>query len=205
MRRYALFLWEAQIVQVRTSPPWFRWSSGIESPIYVDHRRLLGHLFWRRWAVARLGARLRQASLSFRAIVGVATGGIPWAAWLGEKLSLPVGYVRPEPKAHGLHRQIEGLSSPTSVLLLEDLLSTGESLRRALFALEERHYMVVAAAVLWSYEFPSAWVPSIPFFPLLTFPQALLYWQEAQYLSSQTASFLLRWHRTLEPPLLVQD
>lgn len=194
---YARFLWEAKIVQVRTNPPWFRWASGIESPIYVDHRRLLSHPEWRRWAVQTLVQKLNRSMPSFRAVVGVATGGIAWAAWIGEAMQRPVGYVRPQPKSHGLARRVEGLSAPMSVLLVEDLISTGESLRKSAEALESEGYPVVAAAALWSYELPGTSSLPYPVCRLLTFPEALLYWLKAGYLNDTDIGFLRSWHRQM--------
>lgn len=197
---YARFLWEAGIVQVRTGPPWFRWASGIESPIYADHRRLLGYPAWRRRVVEMLAENVRRRVAGFRAVVGVATGGIAWAAWLGEQLYLPVGYVRPQPKAHGLTRQVEGLPGPLPVLLVEDLISTGESMRRAAAALQAEGYPVLVAAALWSYELPGVPPMDFPAHVLLTFPRALLYWRRAGWLSEQEATLLHRWHQTRELP-----
>ncbi|RMF48318.1 MAG: orotate phosphoribosyltransferase, partial [Bacteroidetes bacterium] len=187
---YCRFLWEAGIVEVRGGPPWFVWASGRESPVYVDHRRLLAYPSWRRWVVEALGQRVGQGP-PMQAVVGVATAGIPWAAWLAEKLNLPAGYVRPQPKKHGLGHQVEGLTQPVGpVLLVEDLISTGGSLLRAAQALQEAGFFVGAVAALWSYELPEAeWLP-FPRYILLTFPQALLYWQEAGFLSEAAVAFL---------------
>lgn len=193
---YSRFLWEAGIVQVREAPPWFVWASGRESPVYLDHRRLLAYPRWRRWAVDWLAGRIAQGPAP-KAVVGVATAGIPWAAWLAEKIDLPAGYVRPEPKKHGLRHQVEGLTQVAGpVLLVEDLISTGGSLRRAAQVLEGAGFPVGAVAALWSYELPDAeWLP-YPRHILLTFPQALLYWQEAGFLSEAAVTFLRRWHHS---------
>ncbi|MEN2992909.1 MAG: orotate phosphoribosyltransferase, partial [Bacteroidia bacterium] len=109
LREYACFLRSSGIAQLRTSPPWFVWSSGRQSPIYLDHRRLLGYPTWRRWVVEEISRLIVQRGIEPKGIAGVATGGIPWAAWLGERLGLPVGYVRPQPKSHGYGQQVEGL------------------------------------------------------------------------------------------------
>lgn len=192
---YIRFLWEAQIVQVRTQPPWFVWASGKESPLYVDHRRLLGHPFWRRWAVQALMERVAREG-RFQAVVGVATGGIPWAAWIGESWEVPVGYVRSTPKGHGLGRQVEGIPSGVGpVLLVEDLLSTGGSVEKAAAALRREGWPVGAIAVLWSYDAPGQLPLAYPLYSLLTFPEALFFWEREGYLSPEAAFFLRRWHR----------
>lgn len=197
---YACFLWEAGIVQVRWEPPGFRWASGRESPIYVDHRRLLGYPEWRHWAVEAMLKEVK-GRVPFAAVVGVATGGIPWAAWIGEALGLPVGYVRPEPKSHGLTRQVEGLPVGIGpVLLVEDLISTGGSVQRAAAALHREGWPVSAVAVLWSYELPEASALSVPIYAVLRFPEALLYWEQAGLLPSQAAVYLKRWVATQNFP-----
>lgn len=190
---YAYFLWEAGIVQVRWEPPGFRWASGRESPIYADHRRLLGYPQWRQWAVEALAKQVR-GRVDFTAVAGVATGGIPWAAWLAERFHVPVGYVRPEPKSHGLSRQVEGLPKGIGpVLLVEDLISTGGSVQRAAAALQREGHPVSAVAVLWSYELSSAAALPVPLYALLRFPQALLYWEKAGLLPPEAFTALKRW------------
>ncbi|MCX7606472.1 MAG: orotate phosphoribosyltransferase [Bacteroidia bacterium] len=207
LESYACFLWQEQIVQVRTSPPWFVWASGKESPLYVDHRRLLSYPSWREWVTEEMARMIQSRAISCKAIVGVATGGIAWAAWIGSLLRLPIGYVRPQVKSHGLGKQIEGLPSPPgSVLLVEDLLSTGGSLRQAADALLREGYPIAAIAVLWSYDAPGQAPFPYPLHALLTFPRALLYWREAGYLSPEAFSFLSSWHQQglqlpLETPL----
>ncbi len=64
LESYTRFLWEAGVVQIRTSPPWFRWASGKESPVYVDHRRLLGYPEWRAWVVQALESRLKALPMT---------------------------------------------------------------------------------------------------------------------------------------------
>lgn len=197
MELYPRFLWEAGVAQIRTAPPWFQWSSGIESPIYVDHRRLLAHPTWRRWVVETLAKKLSTAGYTFRAVVGIATGGIAWAAWLGDYFGLPVGYVRPQPKVHGLSRRVEGLTEPTSVLLIEDLISTGQSSHRVAAILREEGFHVAAVAALWTYDLPSDLLKAYPVICLLSFPHAIAYWQKIGFLSSDTIHALRQWHKKL--------
>lgn len=200
VRSYALFLWEAGIIQIRQEPPWFEWSSGLLSPLYVDHRRLLAFPEWRRWVVRHFVERLRIASIPFQGVAGVATGGIPWAAWIGEELGLPVGYVRSQPKTHGTKRSVEGFVKPIPVLLIEDLISTGESIHRAAMTLEKEGFPVAALGALWSYDFPSLASLKYPVHALLTFPRALLYWESAGLISPADKAMLLGWHRSFRLP-----
>ncbi len=60
-------------------------------------------------------------------ISGTATAGIPHAAFIAEKLKLPMNYVRSSNKSHGKQNQIEGAKSEgKKVVVIEDLISTGD-------------------------------------------------------------------------------
>ncbi|MEN2993701.1 MAG: hypothetical protein ABDH91_09150, partial [Bacteroidia bacterium] len=110
------------------------------------------------------------------------------------RLGLPVGYVRPQPKSHGYGQQVEGLRpSAAPVLIVEDVLSTGQSLHRAAQALAQNGYAVGAAFVLWSYELPQ--LPPFPFplYRLLTFPQALVFWETEGLIAHKDREVLLSW------------
>lgn len=192
---FARFLWEAEIVQIRSQPPWFIWSSGRLSPIYLDLRRLQAYPAWRRQIVEAAVELLQRKALLPAAIVGIATGGIPWAAWIAERLSLPSGYCRPRPKEHGLSRSIEGLQPQQSpILLVEDVLSTGESLRRGIAAAQQEGFFVKAAFTLWNYELASASPLPCPTYALFSFSSMLLSWREARLLSEETYLLLRKWH-----------
>ena len=72
------------------------------------------------------------------AIAGVATGGIALGALVAQELGLPFIYVRSKAKAHGLGNAIEGdLSVLSNVVVIEDLISTGQSSLKAIDALRE--------------------------------------------------------------------
>ena len=90
----ARILVDTGAVSFRTAP-FFRFTSGVESPIYVDNRRLLGFTGERRTLVAHLiRAMLRDDADVPDAIAGTATAGIAWAAWIADRLDLPMLYVR---------------------------------------------------------------------------------------------------------------
>src|SRR4051794_10674535 len=107
-------------VSFRTEP-FYRFTSGVESPIYVDNRRLLGFPAERR----KLVAQLLRALLNYdgvEAVAGTATAGIAWAAWVADRLELPMLYVRAEAKRHGQERAIEGTAPEgAAVCVVEDL------------------------------------------------------------------------------------
>src|SRR6266508_4455914 len=97
-------------VTFRTEP-FFTFTSGAESPIYIDNRRMLGHVTERRIIVEALSA-LAEKLGRFDVVAGTATAGIPWATWLADSLSLPLMYVRAQAKKWGHERSIEGVIRP---------------------------------------------------------------------------------------------
>ncbi len=88
-------------------------------------------------------------------IAGTSTAGIPWAALVADRLGLPMAYVRPEPKSHGMGRQVEGPSGQGHrVVLIEDLISTGGSSIRCVEALRRESAEVLEVLALFSYDLP---------------------------------------------------
>lgn len=145
-------LLEVGAVSVR-SDPLYEFSSGLRSPIYTDNRRLASHPAQR----AAVNDALMQlvASWSPRpdGIVGVATGGVPWAAWLADRLSLPLLYVRASAKDRGLEKQVEGdVSTCSEVIVVEDLITTGTSSARAVAAIREAGPHVAGVVSIFSYD-----------------------------------------------------
>ena len=141
-------------VKLRPHEP-FQWSSGLKAPIYCDHRSLLGHPEVRTHiaeGLVRLAA-VHNPSM----IAGTSTAGIPWGMLVAQQLSLPFVYVRPEPKAHGLGRQVEGMScQDQSVVLIEDLISTGGSSLRCVEALRQEGARVLSVIAIFNYGLPSS-------------------------------------------------
>ncbi len=105
----------------------FRYSSGILSPVYTDCRLIMSYPKERR-IVINLFSKMVLSNGSFDVIAGTATAGIPHAAWIAEKLSLPMIYTRNKPKDHGKGNLIEGvLKKRQKVAVVEDLISTAQS------------------------------------------------------------------------------
>ena len=91
------------------------------------------------------------------AIAGVATGAIASGALVADELMLPFAYVRPKPKDHGMGNQIEGeLKAGASVVVVEDLISTGGSSLKAVDALRQAGYNVLGMVASHTYGFPVA-------------------------------------------------
>src|SRR5215813_2941875 len=125
----ARILLETEAVLFSPDNP-FTFTSGRLSPVYVDCRRLISFPRARR-KLMDMGADLierRVGCESLDAIAGGETAGIPFAAWIAERLSLPMLYVRKQAKGFGRNAQIEGeMAEGARVLLVEDLASEGTS------------------------------------------------------------------------------
>ncbi|MEK7672483.1 MAG: orotate phosphoribosyltransferase [Patescibacteria group bacterium] len=127
MESIAKYLLEKEAVKVKMDPP-FTWTSGIKSPVYCDNRKMLGFVGAREAIVEAFKKLIEEKKLEFNVIGGTATAAIAWAAFLAQELHKPMIYIRPEKKAHGTGKQIEGFLQPgNKVLIVEDLISTGGS------------------------------------------------------------------------------
>ena len=125
----AKMLLEINAVRFRSEEP-FRFTSGWASPVYIDCRKLISYPRIRQTVIDFAAATiLREIGFeSIDAIAGGETAGIPYAAWLADRLMLPMQYVRKKPKGFGRTAQIEGdLTEGTKILLVEDLTTDGKS------------------------------------------------------------------------------
>ncbi|QCI67609.1 orotate phosphoribosyltransferase [Phreatobacter stygius] len=125
----ARLLLEAGAVQVSRGQP-FVLAAGWASPVYVDCRLLIGQPSWRQTATALAAAAIAQrlAPGRIEAIAGAETAGIAFAAWLADRLELPLRYVRKRPLGIGHNAQVEG--GPVDgleVLLMDDLTTDAAS------------------------------------------------------------------------------
>lgn len=133
----------------------FTWASGYRMPIYNDNRMLLGNADHRQRVAEGLKAVIEKNHLPADVIAGVATAGIPHATGLANLMGLPLIYVRSAPKEHGLKNQVEGiLKSGQSVIVVEDLISTGGSAIKAVKAVREAGGTVDHCLGIFSYGFP---------------------------------------------------
>ncbi|MCA1059227.1 orotate phosphoribosyltransferase [Rossellomorea aquimaris] len=144
-------LLEIEAVYLNPNEP-FTWSSGIKSPIYCDNRLTLSYPSVRNDIAEGLSKMVQQHFPDAEVIAGTATAGIPHAAWVSEKLNLPMCYVRSKAKAHGKGKQIEGIAAPgQKVVVVEDLISTGGSCITAVDALREAGCDVLGVVAIFTY------------------------------------------------------
>jgi len=125
----ARMLLEIGAVHIRADEP-YTFTSGLRSPVYTDCRKIISYPRVRS-AIIDFGVSviLRDAGFEkFDAIAGGETAGIPYAAWIADRMGLPMLYVRKKPKGFGRNAQIEGdLKEGARVLLVEDLTTDGGS------------------------------------------------------------------------------
>lgn len=129
-------------------------TSGRASPVYVDCRRIIS--FPRaRSAIMTRAVDLLNREAGFEAFDGVAggeTAGIPFAAWIADRLGLPMQYVRKKPKGFGRDAQIEGTFRDSDrILLVEDLATDGGSKVNFINALRQAGAVVEHAFVVFHY------------------------------------------------------
>lgn len=129
----------------------YRYASGILGPIYCDNRVLLSFPKQRSIIRDHFIAKLKSAGIDPDAVCGIATAGISWAALIAEALGKPMAYVRSDKKSHGKENKIEGkLSQGSSVLMVEDLVTTGGSSLAGVETVRGSGCVVsVCAAIFW--------------------------------------------------------
>lgn len=152
----ARYLLEIGAVALRPQEP-FTWTSGIKSPIYCDNRLTLSFPVVRNYIAEAFAELIRSSYPDAEVIAGTATAGIPHAAWVADKLGLPMAYIRDKAKGHGKQNQIEGLIAPgQKVIVIEDLISTGGSSIKAAQAVQEAGGVPLAVLAIFSYELDRA-------------------------------------------------
>jgi orotate phosphoribosyltransferase len=150
----AKMMLEIKAIHFNAESP-FVFTSGWASPVYVDCRKIISY------------PRLRSALMDFSAstilsevgyesidnIAGGETAGIPFAAWIADKLMLPMQYIRKKAKGFGRNAQIEGEVTPGArALLVEDLATDGRSKVNFCNALRKAGAVVEHCFVLFYYD-----------------------------------------------------
>ncbi len=146
-------LWEIGAVHFRRNEPYV-FTSGLASPVYIDCRKLISYPRIRSALMDFSCAKLmRDAGFEqFDAVAGGETAGIPFAAWIAERLGLPMLYVRKKPKGFGRDAQIEGaMAEGARVLLVEDLATDGGSKVRFAEAIRTAGGTVAHTSVVFFY------------------------------------------------------
>lgn len=155
-KQAAHFLLQIKAIKLNNESP-FTWASGRKSPIYCDNRVTLSYPEIRTFIRQQFVAMATEQFADVDVIAGVATGGIPQGVLVAQDLGKPFVYVRPEEKKHGLGNKIEGdLKSGQSVLVIEDLVSTGKSSLQAVEALRQFGCSVKGMGAIFTYNLEAA-------------------------------------------------
>lgn len=154
--KVAEFLLQIKAVKLNLKEP-YTWASGWKSPIYCDNRKTLSYpavrTFIRQQFVHVINSEFGRPDM----IAGVATGGIAHGALVAHDMGLPFIYVRSDAKGHGMKNQVEGdLTVGRSVVLVEDLVSTGGSSLKAAEALRAEGCEVKGMVSIFTYGFETA-------------------------------------------------
>lgn len=145
-------LLEIGAVSIQPNDP-FTWTSGMKSPIYCDNRITMSYPEIRNTIVEAFVSIISQYYPEVEVIAGTATAGIPHAAWIAQKLNLPMVYIRSSAKKHGKGKQIEGTFEPDAkMVIIEDLISTGSSVINAVQEARREGAEVLGVAAIFTYE-----------------------------------------------------
>ncbi|OJV62539.1 MAG: orotate phosphoribosyltransferase [Clostridiales bacterium 38-18] len=176
----------------------FTWVSGIKSPVYCDNRMTISYPEVRDQIAEGFAQIIKDKYPDVDVIAGTATAGIPHAAWVAQKLNLPMVYVRSSAKEHGRGRQTEGvLPEGAKVVLIEDLLSTGGSSLKACEAINAEGGDVIATLAIFSYNFNEVTEKfnqaEIPFQTLTDYQTLLPIAVEMGYIPESAKETMLAW------------
>ena len=197
----ASHLLKIQAVYLKPEEP-FTWASGIKSPIYTDNRVTLAYPETRNLIENGFVEAIKEAFPEVEVIAGTATAGIPHAAYISEKMELPMNYVRSKSKSHGKQNQIEGAQSKNKkVVVVEDLISTGGSSITAVEALREAGAEVVGVVAIFTYGLAKAddmfKQANLPFYTLSNYNELIEVAKEEGKISENDIQTLVDWRDNL--------
>ena len=177
----------------------FKYASGLRGPIYCDNRIILSHVEFRDQVIAAFMEVIKQNKLSFDHLGGIATAGIPHAAFIADRMKRSMVYVRPKAKEHGRKNQVEGaFNAGEKVLLFEDLVNQGASLEEAMGGLQGAELKCDACLCVVDYEMQGAKDRlsnlSIQLFSLTDFTSLTLAAFELNLIDQKGMDLLKEWH-----------
>lgn len=189
-------------VTLRTTLP-FRWASGILSPIYTDNRLLMSYPKEREFIVNSIVDMINKNKLEFHGFAGTSTAGIPWAAWLSQKMKKPMVYVRGSAKEHGKENLVEGkLDEGRKYIVVEDLISTGSSSLSTIMAVRQQGSLVENCVSIFTYELEKSKInfknSNVKLLALTNFTSLVDAALRKKYISKEELEKLMEWKRNPE-------
>ncbi|MFH5810910.1 orotate phosphoribosyltransferase [Companilactobacillus sp. FL22-1] len=181
----------------------YTWASGIKSPIYTDNRLTIAYPDFRQTIAHDLADLIKENYPDVEVIGGVATAGIPHASGVANILNLPLNYVRPQKKDHGKKSQIEGrCQKGDKVVLIDDLISTGGSILKAVQAVREEGGEVIGTVAIFSYDLPESTQnfanAETKLFTLTDYPTMIKVASEQNYVEAEDMELLQQWYQDPE-------
>ncbi|MDN2452929.1 orotate phosphoribosyltransferase [Lactobacillus sp. UCMA15818] len=197
MKQVAKDLLEINAVTLSPNKP-FTWASGIKSPIYCDNRLTISYPKIRKEIARGIANLIRDLFPEAQVIAGTATAGIPHAAWIAAELTLPMIYVRSKPKDHGQGHQIEGVvEKGQKTVLIDDLISTGGSVLKAVEAAQKEGADVIGVCGIFSYQLEAAKenfaAVNIPFATLTNYSELIEVAAEENQITAADRKLLHKW------------
>ncbi len=198
-KKTAELLLQINAIKLKPENP-FSWASGWKSPIYCDNRIILSYPAIRNYVREEMAKYVESLYAKPDVIAGVATGAIGVGALVADYMGLPFIYVRPEPKSHGRQNQIEGvLEANQTVVVIEDLISTGKSSLNAVNALEEAGAKVKGMMAIFSYGFAVAETnfveKEVELHTLSDYEHLIQHASETDYINDAQLSTLMEWRQ----------
>lgn len=192
-------LLQIKAIKLNNKEP-FTWASGLRSPIYCDNRKALSYPKIRTYIRQELAKAINDEFGDIEVIAGVATAGIPQGALVAQELGLPFIYVRSSQKDHGLTNKIEGvLNKGQSVVIIEDLVSTGKSSLNAVTAIRDAGADVKGMAAIFTYDLPVAAKnfkeANCQLIALSDYNYLIKNAVEGEYISEKDEASLLEWRK----------
>ncbi|MBD0779812.1 orotate phosphoribosyltransferase [Maribacter sp. ANRC-HE7] len=196
-KKTAELLLQINAIKLKPENP-FTWASGWKSPIYCDNRVILSYPTIRNYVREEMAKQVEALYGRPDVIAGVATGAIGLGALVADYLGLPFIYVRPEPKSHGRKNQIEGyIEHGQSVVVIEDLISTGKSSLNAVDALLTAGANIKGMLAIFTYGFDVASTnfekKEIELYTLSDYAHLIEQASDTGYIKDEQLNTLLEW------------
>jgi orotate phosphoribosyltransferase len=177
----------------------FTYASGLKGPIYCDNRLILSHVEFREKVIHSFLEVIKKDSFQFDLVGGIATAGIPYAAFIADRLKLPMVYVRPKAKEHGKKNQVEGDYLPNqSVILVEDLVNQGSSLAEAMSGVRDAGLISTQCLCIVDYQMGEAKKRlkelSLSLVSLTDFAHLIEAALDMKLIDSEGKKLLIDWH-----------
>jgi len=197
-KQTAELLLQIKAIKLQPNDP-FTWASGWKSPIYCDNRIVLSYPAIRNYVRSTMAKNIENIFGKPDVIAGVATGAIGMGILVAEQLGLPFIYIRPEAKGHGRQNQIEGqIEAGQSVVVIEDLISTGKSSLNAVKALKEANVNIKGMVAIFTYGFELANknfnTENITLYTLSDYEHLLEQALKTKYITAKEKAVLAEWN-----------